>query len=124
MLARRLAAQAPAWAAAAAAAVGARGAATKAVSKAGAPSPSTEVGKDDITTTLPGQAFVGDLRSTSALCVGDGITTHTAKWLQVGCGLGVGMGWAQGGQHATAACLQGPHAFSGAARGHEWRNAR
>ncbi|PSC68241.1 NADH dehydrogenase [ubiquinone] iron-sulfur mitochondrial [Micractinium conductrix] len=82
MLARRLAAQAPAWAAAAAAAVGARGAATKAVSKAGAPSPSTEVGKDDITTTLPGQAFVGDLRSTSALCVGDGITTHTAKWLQ------------------------------------------
>lgn len=34
-------------------------------------------------TKLPGQAFVGDLRSTSALSVGDGITTHTAKWLQV-----------------------------------------
>ncbi len=32
---------------------------------------------------LPPQAFVGDLRSTSALCVGDGIETHTAKWLQV-----------------------------------------
>ena len=33
-------------------------------------------------TTLPGQAFVGDLRSTSGLGVGDGIKTHTGKWLQ------------------------------------------
>lgn len=37
-------------------------------------------------TKMPGQAFVGDLRSTSALSVGDGITTHTGKWLQVSDG--------------------------------------
>lgn len=36
------------------------------------------------TTTLPGQAFVGDLRSTSGLGVGDGKTTHTSKWLTAG----------------------------------------
>jgi hypothetical protein len=35
------------------------------------------------TTTLPGQAFVGDLRSTSGLGLGDGKTTHTSKWLTV-----------------------------------------
>jgi hypothetical protein len=35
------------------------------------------------TTTLPGQAFVGDLRSTSGLGMGDGKTTHTDKWLTV-----------------------------------------
>jgi hypothetical protein len=35
------------------------------------------------TTTLPGQAFVGDLRSTSGLGMGDGKTTHTSKWLTV-----------------------------------------
>lgn len=34
-------------------------------------------------TTLPGQAFVGDLRSTSGLGMGDGKTTHTSKWLTV-----------------------------------------
>lgn len=34
--------------------------------------------------TLPGQAFLGDLRSTSALGTGDGIATHTGKWLQGG----------------------------------------
>jgi hypothetical protein len=34
-------------------------------------------------TTLPGQAFVGDLRSTSGLGLGDGKTTHTSKWLTV-----------------------------------------
>ncbi|KAL4430965.1 hypothetical protein ABPG75_006221 [Micractinium tetrahymenae] len=81
MLSRRLAAEVPAWLAAA----GARGAASKAavVSKAGAPPPAAELAaKDGITVTTPGQAFVGDLRSTSALCVGDGIDNHTAKWLQ------------------------------------------
>eukprot|EP00884_Botryococcus_braunii_P003479 jgi/Botrbrau1/13131/Bobra.0187s0086.1 len=31
-----------------------------------------------------GQAFYGDLRSTSGLGLGDGLTSHTAKWLQVG----------------------------------------
>ncbi|GBF97119.1 hypothetical protein Rsub_10130 [Raphidocelis subcapitata] len=36
------------------------------------------------TTTLPGQAFVGDLRSTSGLGLGDGKTTHTSKWLTAG----------------------------------------
>jgi hypothetical protein len=30
------------------------------------------------------QAFEGDLRSTSGLGTGDGISTHTEKWLQVG----------------------------------------
>jgi len=34
-------------------------------------------------TTLPGQAFVGDLRSTSGLGMGDGKNTHTSKWLTV-----------------------------------------
>jgi hypothetical protein len=34
-------------------------------------------------TTLPGQAFVGDLRSTSGLGLGDGKTSHTSKWLTV-----------------------------------------
>jgi NADH dehydrogenase (ubiquinone) Fe-S protein 6 len=33
-------------------------------------------------TVLQGQAFVHDLRSTSALGVGDGISNHSAKWLQ------------------------------------------
>lgn len=86
MLSRRLAAEAPAWLAAAGAA---RGAASKAVatSKAGAPPPAADLdAADGITTTTPGQAFVGDLRSTSALLVGDGIFNHTAKWLQVGKG--------------------------------------
>lgn len=35
------------------------------------------------TITTPGQAFVGDLRSTSGLGLGDGLETHTSKWLQV-----------------------------------------
>lgn len=33
-------------------------------------------------TVEPGQAFKGDLRSTSGLGLGDGLTTHTSKWLQ------------------------------------------
>jgi len=33
-------------------------------------------------TKYPGQAFVGDLRSTSGLGKGDGINNHTDKWLQ------------------------------------------
>ena len=40
------------------------------------------------TVTRPGQADVGDLRSASALGLGDGITDHTAKWLSVRAGLG------------------------------------
>jgi hypothetical protein len=35
------------------------------------------------TTNSFGQAFGGDLRSTSGLSVGDGIKNHTDKWLQV-----------------------------------------
>ena len=31
----------------------------------------------------PGQAFPGDNRSSSGLGLGDGLTSHTAKWLQV-----------------------------------------
>lgn len=32
--------------------------------------------------TVPGQAFPGDYRSTSALGTGDGLSNHTAKWWQ------------------------------------------
>ena len=35
------------------------------------------------TTNSFGQAFGGDLRSTSGLGLGDGIKNHTDKWLQV-----------------------------------------
>ena len=42
----------------------------------------TTLKQDNPETVLPGQAFVGDLRATSALCVGDGISNHSAKWLQ------------------------------------------
>ncbi|KAI7836234.1 hypothetical protein COHA_009874 [Chlorella ohadii] len=73
MLSRRLAAQAPAWLAAA----GARGAAGKAGAVA-----KVQPADDGITTTTHGQAFVGDLRSTSALEVGDNVFNHTKKWLQ------------------------------------------
>ncbi|EFN59132.1 hypothetical protein CHLNCDRAFT_137950 [Chlorella variabilis] len=59
MLSRQLAAQAPAWLRAA----GARGAAAA----AGEVVPVKGRSEDGITTTVPGQAFVGDLRSTSAL---------------------------------------------------------
>ncbi len=37
----------------------------------------------DSTTTVAGQAFPGDLRSTSALGFGDNLLDHTSKWLQV-----------------------------------------
>lgn len=34
-------------------------------------------------TARVGQAFTGDLRSTSGVGLGDGLRSHTAKWLQV-----------------------------------------
>ena len=107
MLSRQLAAQAPAWLRAA----GARAAGTAVTSKAVAAAPSTAVAssEDGITTTTPGQAFVGDLRSTSALCVGDGIFDHTSKWLQVGGGRGRGGGGGWRGARpapALVSCLQ------------------
>lgn len=34
-------------------------------------------------TVAPGQAFLGDNRSSSGLGLGDGLTSHTSKWLQV-----------------------------------------
>lgn len=34
-------------------------------------------------TVTPGQAFPGDNRSSSALGLGDGLFSHTSKWLQV-----------------------------------------
>jgi NADH dehydrogenase (ubiquinone) Fe-S protein 6 len=40
----------------------------------------------DPTVALPGQAFVGDLRSVSGLCVGDGLGNHTSKWAQLELG--------------------------------------
>jgi hypothetical protein len=42
----------------------------------------TTLRQDSPEIVLPGQAVVGDYRSTSALSLGDGITNHTAKWLQ------------------------------------------
>lgn len=42
----------------------------------------------NVQTTLGGgQAFANDLRGTSGLGLGDGITSHTGKWLAVGDGL-------------------------------------
>ena len=37
----------------------------------------------DSTTTVAGQAFPGDLRSTSGLGFGDNLLDHTSKWMQV-----------------------------------------
>ena len=34
-------------------------------------------------TVHPGQAFLGDNRSSSGLGLGDGLVSHTSKWLQV-----------------------------------------
>lgn len=53
------------------------------------------------TTTMPGQAFVGDMRSTSGLGMGDGYKTHTDKWLQVD-----GAAARRGSGAACAAVLQ------------------
>lgn len=39
--------------------------------------------KDLPTTTVKGASFEGDLRATSGNGEGDGLTTHTSKWLQV-----------------------------------------
>ncbi len=38
----------------------------------------------DIPETIGGIAFKGDLRATSGLGLGDGISNHTDKWLTVG----------------------------------------
>jgi NADH dehydrogenase (ubiquinone) Fe-S protein 6 len=43
---------------------------------------SPDFAPNEPTTVFDAQAFLGDLRSTSALSVGDGIKNHTAKWLQ------------------------------------------
>ena len=37
----------------------------------------------DSTTTVAGQSFPGDLRSTSGLGFGDSLLDHTSKWMQV-----------------------------------------
>eukprot|EP00877_Chromochloris_zofingiensis_P012828 jgi/Chrzof1/779/Cz01g28160.t1 len=42
------------------------------------------------TITAYGQAFLGDIRSTSGLGLGDGIFNHTKKWLQVSLVLAAG----------------------------------
>jgi NADH dehydrogenase (ubiquinone) Fe-S protein 6 len=68
--------------------------ATKASPSSSAPTAAAVAKKDWSAVTVPaesakpptteagGQAFGGDLRSTSGLCAADGITAHTAKWLQ------------------------------------------
>lgn len=56
--------------------------AAKAVATASKPT-SIAIAEENIPrTTMIGQSFVGDLRSTSGLGVGDGCKTHTSKWLQ------------------------------------------
>ena len=79
LVSRRLAAEAPALFGGLA-----RGLATKEVA-AGRGGAVATVADDDLPTTTyyPGQAHLGDLRSTSALGIGDSIKTHTGKWLQV-----------------------------------------
>ena len=37
----------------------------------------------DSTTTVAGQSFPGDLRSTGGLGFGDNLLDHTSKWMQV-----------------------------------------
>ena len=48
----------------------------------------------------PGQAFLGDNRSSSGLGLGDGLVSHTSKWLQAGC---VTCTWLQQGLREDAA---------------------
>lgn len=57
-------------------------------------------------TVEPGQAFPGDLRSTSGLGMGDGLTTHTEKWLQVGRtpGWGLASGTGPAGAWSARPC--------------------
>ena len=45
--------------------------------------PSTTAAAASVITEPGGPAFPGDLRSSSGLGLGDGLRTHTAKWLQV-----------------------------------------
>ena len=42
-----------------------------------------ETSNTDTITRQPGAAFPGDIRSTSGLGLGDGIETHTGKWMTV-----------------------------------------
>lgn len=44
-------------------------------------------------TVTPGQAFPGDNRSSSGNGLGDGLTSHTAKWLQVSIAFEKNMAW-------------------------------
>lgn len=44
------------------------------------------VDQDGTTILYPAQAFKGDVRSTSGLGMGDGLTTHTSKWMDVSHG--------------------------------------
>jgi len=45
--------------------------------------PAEAISRIPTITVEPGQAFPGDIRSTSGLGMGDGLTSHTDKWLQV-----------------------------------------
>ena len=54
-----------------------------------------EYNEDSRTITVtPGQAFPGDNRSSSGNGLGDGLTSHTAKWLQVGLNMEYSEEWA------------------------------
>lgn len=65
--------------------------------------------QEDPITELPGQAFVGDLRSTSALSIGDGISNHTAKWFQPGLAVSVVHACALGAPSAPLLFIPGLH---------------
>ncbi|KFM26607.1 hypothetical protein F751_2194 [Auxenochlorella protothecoides] len=53
--------------------------ATKEIAKPA--SDAVAVDQDGTTILYPAQAFKGDVRSTSGLGMGDGLTTHTSKWM-------------------------------------------
>lgn len=55
--------------------------ATKEIAKPA--SDAVAVDQDGTTILYPAQAFKGDVRSTSGLGMGDGLTTHTSKWMDV-----------------------------------------
>ena len=55
----------------------------KTISASGSTDAIAKTSNTDTITRQPGPAFPGDLRSTSGLGLGDGIESHTGKWMTV-----------------------------------------
>ena len=55
----------------------------KTISASGSADAIAKTSNTDTITRQPGAAFPGDLRSTSGLGLGDGIESHTGKWMTV-----------------------------------------